>query len=229
MTSSLAKWFSLRQRLALFSPQRGLGWLTHRMVALLLLLAWWSLSREVYIIIGSQGLFPVEETMTRLQERGAGFWNLPTHFWLEGSTYYIHVWLYGAMAMAVLAFVGFFPRLNLLGSTLLYLGFCTVCRDMLSFQWDNLMIEMGLLAALTPSRKPAQIAIWMQRFLLFTMVSIRWIRLEPNGDQTSFSSHRENTGFKVAYSRRSIFISRMYLLVHLSIVQNETSGEAKRS
>ena len=48
------------------------------------------------------------------------------------------------------------PRLCFALSTLLYLSYATACRTFLSFQWDNLLLECGLLASFLPPGPPAR-------------------------------------------------------------------------
>ena len=56
-------------------------------------------------------------------------------------------WALLGAALAVAALFGWHPRLCFALSTALYLSYATVGRDFLSFQWDNLLLECGLLAA----------------------------------------------------------------------------------
>src|SRR6185503_5814511 len=54
-------------------------------------------------------------------------------------------------------------------STLLYLSYATACRVFLSFQWDNLLLECGVLAAFLPAHRPAPVAHLLFRVLLFKL------------------------------------------------------------
>jgi hypothetical protein len=53
--------------------------------------------------------------------------------------------------------------------TFLYLGYATACRAFLGFQWDNLLLEAGLLAAFLPVDRPAPLAHFLMRALLFKL------------------------------------------------------------
>ena len=61
------------------------------------------------------------------------------------------------------------PRLCFALSTLLYLSYVTITRDFLSFQWDNMLIECGFLAAFLRTDAPAPIAHFLFRVVLFKL------------------------------------------------------------
>ena len=66
-------------------------------------------------------------------------------------------WWAGAwlgVGLGLLALFRVVPRLCFLLSTLLYLSYASACRGFLAFQWDNLLLEVGLLAALLPAASP---------------------------------------------------------------------------
>ena len=70
------------------------------------------------------------------------------------------------------ALVGLWPRVCFALSTALYLSYATVGRDFLSFQWDNLLLECGLLAAFLPAGRrasPAPLVHLLFRLVLFKL------------------------------------------------------------
>ena len=74
-------------------------------------------------------------------------------------------------ALALAALCGLWPRLCFALSTALYLSYATVGRDFLSFQWDNLLLECGFLAALPAgaTRSPAPLVHFLFRLVLFKL------------------------------------------------------------
>jgi hypothetical protein len=75
---------------------------------------------------------------------------------------------------------------------LLYLSLATVGQDFLGFQWDNLLLETGLIAIFfapwsiipSPSREkpPSRAAIWMLRLLLFKLMFLSGVVKLTSGD-----------------------------------------------
>ncbi len=152
------------------SSGSAVAWIFHRLLALTFLVAWWSLGRQVEVLIGSHGLLPVEAYVTTTAPRvGLTFWNFPTAFWWGASDAVLRsgIWIGGALA--VVALVGVYPRLCFALSTLLYLSYATAARTFLSFQWDNLLLESGALAVFLPSDRNARWIHVLFRLLLFKL------------------------------------------------------------
>jgi hypothetical protein len=144
--------------------------LFHRLFAVVSLGAWLSLGSQVRVLLGSRGLLPVGEFMDAVRaDGGVTVFDLPTVFWrfhsdglLVGGT------ILGAL-LAVAALAGLRPRLCFALSTALYLSYAVVGRDFLSFQWDNLLLECGLLAAFLPAGRKAPLVHFLFRLLLFKL------------------------------------------------------------
>ncbi len=123
------------------------------------------------VLLGSRGLLPVAEFMDAVRADGrVGLFDLPTLLWrfhsdgaLVGGT------VVGA-ALSLAALLGWRPRLCFALSTALYLSYATVGRDFLSFQWDNLLLECGLLRRLpTDATRPAPVVHFLFRLVLFKL------------------------------------------------------------
>ena len=134
---------------------RGLG--------LIYFVAFLILVRQGRALIGAQGILPAARYLDSLasafQSRGAGFWRLPSVFWLSASD----AWLQGAAwlgllgALAVLAGFANAPLLALLWA--LYLSFTHVGQIFYGYGWDSLLCETGFLAIfLAPGWRPQQFA-----------------------------------------------------------------------
>ncbi len=141
-----------------------------RLFALVTLDAWLSLASQVRVLLGSRGLLPVGAFMDAVRaDGGVTFFDLPTLFWrfhsdglLVGGT------IVGAL-LAIAALGGLRPRICFALSTALYLSYAVVSRDFLSFQWDNLLLECGLLAAFLPADRKAPLVHFLFRILLFKL------------------------------------------------------------
>lgn len=130
-----------------------------------LLVAWWSLGRQLLPLVGSRGLLPVTEFIETLSQRPtANLFSHPTLFWWTQSDAALSAGPWLGASFALLAAFGLAPRLLLGLSAALYLSYVVVCRDFLSFQWDNLLLECALLSffaaprATLPSAAPIESA-----------------------------------------------------------------------
>lgn len=134
---------------------RGLG--------LIYAVAFLILVRQGEALLGAQGILPVAEFLDRvagqLGSRGAGFWRLPSLFWLSASDAWLQggAWLGFLGALAVLAGFGNGPLLGLLWA--LYLSFTHVGQIFYGYGWDSLLCEAGFLAIfLAPAWRPGELA-----------------------------------------------------------------------
>jgi lipase maturation factor/vitamin K-dependent gamma-carboxylase-like protein len=153
-----------------FGSGAAVGALFSRVFALVSLGAWLSLGTQIQLLVGSRGLLPYDELMRAVRgQPGISFLDLPTVFWwLHGDAALSAGVALGA-ALSLAALVGLGARLCFGLSTALYLSFALIGRDFLSFQWDNLLIECGLLAAFLPADAPAPLVHFLFRTLLFKL------------------------------------------------------------
>ena len=129
-------------------------WLFLRLLGLVYLCAFWSLGTQVRGLVGSDGIIPAQELMMSAHQwadaRGLGviarFLALPTVCWLgAGDLVLVSLCTIGA-ALSLFQIAGLASALVLPLLWLLYLSLSTVCGEFLSFQWDALLLETGLLA-----------------------------------------------------------------------------------
>ena len=105
--------------------------------------------------MGEHGILPAGRFLDWAHSiYGAGAYRLlPTLFWLDASDPALLTVAWTGAALGFLLMVGVRPRLLLVLLWLLYLSLSVVGQDFLSFQWDALLLESGLLAILwAPSR-----------------------------------------------------------------------------
>jgi lipase maturation factor 1 len=164
-------------------------------------------------LLGKNGILPAGELMSQagraLTDRGVGverYHLLPTLCWLGASDGFLK-WQCGigaALALGLIA--GIAPRVCLAGMWLLYLSLTTAGGEFLSFQWDNLLLETGLLAVffapgqilpwVSRERPPSRAALWLLRLLLFKLMFLSGVVKLASGDQawrhlTALTRHYE--------------------------------------
>jgi hypothetical protein len=134
------------------------------------LVAWLSLGVQIRALVGRRGLLPVADFVEAARAQNVASWlHLPTFFlWASSDAALLGGVVVGA-ALALAALLGLRRRLCFALSTLLYLSYVTVGRVFFSFQWDNLLLECGLLAALLPRERAAPAVHFLFRALLFKL------------------------------------------------------------
>ncbi|MEQ1852252.1 MAG: lipase maturation factor family protein [Chthoniobacteraceae bacterium] len=111
------------------------------------LVAFWSWGSQVRGLVGERGLFPVSEQLAALDPEQP-WWRTPTFCWLASgdASLLVQCWL-GAALSLVMA-LGFCPGACALLCWALYLSLMSVGETFANFQWDALLLEGSLLAAL---------------------------------------------------------------------------------
>ena len=172
-----------------------------RLLGVVYLVAFLSLGSQLDGLGGSRGILPAREYMRearqQLDEHGVGlrrYLLLPTLAWVSASDRFLRaLWVGGAvLAVALVAGVAPVPVLVLLWAA--YLSLTVIGRDFLSFQWDALLLEAGLLAVffaplgLLPARTgeapPSWISLWLLRWLLFRLTIGSGLVKLASGDPT---------------------------------------------
>jgi lipase maturation factor 1 len=142
--------------------------LFHRLLGGIYLVAWISLGVQIRVLIGRRGLLPIAEYLRLARVQGSPTpLSFPTFLWLDASDAALLWGIAVGVLLAVLVLLGRRPRLCLGLSAALYLGYATACRAFLGFQWDNLLIEAGVLGVLLPDDRPALLSHALMRLLLF--------------------------------------------------------------
>ena len=125
-------------------------WLFLRGLGAIYLIAFASLWVQVEGLIGPSGILPAEDLLDAARTRFGleRYRYFPTLFWLGAGSSAIHLGCGVGVVAAILVMIGVatLPCLVLLWA--LYLSLAVVSQDFLSFQWDTLLLETGLLATL---------------------------------------------------------------------------------
>ena len=126
-----------------------------RLLGVVYLAAFWSLATQIVGLIGHDGILPAAEYMDRARAFVAAenigldrYRLLPTLCWLSASDAVLRALCLGGVALAALLIIGILPVVVLPLLWIDYLSLSVVGRDFLSFQWDALLLETGLLAML---------------------------------------------------------------------------------
>ena len=162
-------------------------WLFLRLLGLAYLAAFWSLAVQTPGLIGHDGILPAREWVAAVRAwadaQGIGldrFHLFPTLCWFGSSDRFLEGLSIGGGALAALLVVGVAPTVLLPLLWLGYLSLVVVCGEFLSYQWDTLLLETGLLAIFVapltrwddPRRAvdPPRIARWLLWWLLFRLM-----------------------------------------------------------
>jgi hypothetical protein len=143
--------------------------LFHRLLAVVFGIAWLSLGAQVHVLMGSRGLLPLAPFIDAVRSQDFSLLEVPTIFLWASSDAALTGGIAAGLTLAAAAFFGLAPRLCFGLSTLLYLSYATAGRTFLAFQWDNLLLECGALAALLPRDAKARWAHVLFRVLLFKL------------------------------------------------------------
>jgi predicted DCC family thiol-disulfide oxidoreductase YuxK len=176
-------------------------WTFLRCLGVIYLIAFASLRGQIMGLIGSDGILPANLTMaaaTRQVTVEHIGWDryhlLPTLCWLDSSDGFLRFQCAAGIALSILLIFGIAPAPCLFLLWLIYLSLTSVSGVFLGFQWDNLLLETGLLALFFaplqllprgPSREgpPSRVALWLLRWLLFRLIfesgCVKWLSGEP--------------------------------------------------
>lgn len=170
-------------------------WLFLRLLGVVYLVAFASLAVQVTGLVGAHGILPAGAMLQWAHSTygRAAYQLLPTVFWLGSSDAALQLVAWGGAVLSVLLIVGVAPRLVLALLWLFYLSLSVAGQDFLSFQWDALLLETGVLAFLwAPSnwlpaaveRAPAPAVRWLLVFLVFKLMFLSGVTKLLSGDPT---------------------------------------------
>ena len=130
-------------------------WWFLRGLGLVYLVAFWSLHQQGPGLIGPEGILPAGDYLTELAASadasgvGAERYRLvPTLLWFSSEDAMLRGLTTVGIVLSVLLAAGVAPALVLPPLWVGYLSLTVGARDFLSFQWDGLLLEAGLLAML---------------------------------------------------------------------------------
>jgi predicted DCC family thiol-disulfide oxidoreductase YuxK len=169
-------------------------WVFLRGLGAIYLIAFLSLWLQVEGLVGSQGLQPASAWLDAVRERfgRAAYLQAPTLFWLSASDAVLWLGAVLGMAAAVALVMNRAPYLAALACWLGYLSYYSVGGVFLSFQWDILLLETGLLAILLAPRRlrprleyeppVSRTVVFLLRWLVFRLMLLSGIVKLTSGD-----------------------------------------------
>lgn len=163
---------------------RGLG-LVHLMA---LGSAW--VQREA--LIGERGILPAGEFLQYARAQGYGFGELPTLLWWWPTDVVLTALFVVGFAAALALVGGLIPRAALLVLFAVYLSLTSVGQAFFQFQWDALLLEGTLLAAvwapwawtLARGRESSDLGVVLLRFLVARLMFASGAAKLLSGDPT---------------------------------------------
>ena len=121
-----------------------------RLLGLVYLMAFLTLVNQGRGLIGAHGLLPaadfLDDVAAQLGGRGAGFWEMPTLFWLrrDRRAFIVGVgWVGVALSLAVMA--GYANALILAVLCALQISVVAIGQDFYGFGWEIQLVETGFL------------------------------------------------------------------------------------
>jgi hypothetical protein len=154
------------------SSRAAVRWLFLRALGAVYLIAFTSLRVQVLGLYGSRGIQPIRELLAALRaQAGRDAYQLaPSLLWLGSSDRDLVRLCRAGQLCALALLVGVAPGLMSVAAWALYLSFVSVGRGFLSFQWDALLLETGLHAALVArTGQPRWLASVLLRWLVFRL------------------------------------------------------------
>jgi uncharacterized membrane protein YphA (DoxX/SURF4 family) len=203
-------------------------WLLSRRIflgslGLVYLIAFASLWLQLDGLIGSHGISPAASYLEQVAEQlgTQRYLRVPSLFWLSAGDPVLHTACGLGVVAALLLVAGVAPGPSLALLWGLYLSLAAVAGEFLSYQWDTLLLEAGLLACfiapwrLRPgaswkSGVPAA-PLWALRWLLFRLVFTSGVGKLASGDPT----WRDLTALEFHYFTQPIPTWTSYYAHHL--------------
>lgn len=158
------------------------AWVLSKGIAFCFILAFLSLLPQIMGLYGKNGILSVQQFMFVLKEQTGPqrYYELPTIFWFNSSDTFLYA--IGALGLfaSTMALMGFCPPLMMMTAWVCYLSFVNAGQDFLGFQWDSLLLEVGVLAIfLTPwnfdwapwtAYQPTPFVRWLFWILVFKLM-----------------------------------------------------------
>ena len=181
-----------------FEPPRYqlITWLFLRLLGLTYLVAFISFAVQVSVLIGADGVLPLEYYLNAVKEQLGtdAFTRLPTLFWFSHVDGFIKFVCIAGIVLSLSLITGFLLRTSLVMLYVLYLSLVHGGQVFMSFQWDFLLLECGFLAIFLPWG--STIIVWLYRWLVFRFMFLGGVVKIVSGDKswdslTALSYHFE--------------------------------------
>ena len=168
-----------------------------RLLGVIYLVAFASISVQIEGLAGSQGILPIGERLADYaHDTGViRYFQVPTLFWLNASDLALTGTAITGCLAALLVILNFYSRAGLVIAFVLYLSLLHASQPFLNFQWDTLLLETGFLAIFLTPR--SRIVIWLFRWLLFRLRFMSGLSKLASGDPAWYGLTALDTYFEV--------------------------------
>ncbi len=167
-----------------YDPPRHdlVSWLFLRLLGLIFLSAFISFAVQADVLIGPNGVLPLSEYTAMLKERLGGdrFRYYLMVFWFGSGLFAVKAVCWGGALFSLLLVAGVLPQLSLAALYILYLSLFYAGQTFMTFQWDLLLIEAGLLGLVLAFAQKQ--GIWLLRFLTFRFMLASGLVKITSGD-----------------------------------------------
>ena len=176
-----------------FAHSRGLFL---RLLAVVYFIAFASLTPQIHALIGAEGLLPAETFFDRAYEIWGleAYYQLPSLVWLWPNDAFLTLICWFGIVLSIAGIAGVVPILTFAILWICYLSLTVAGQDFLSFQWDVLLLETGLLAIVySPNQcrlsfathtEPSKAGRWLIWSLAFKLTFLSGITKLLSGDET---------------------------------------------
>lgn len=167
-----------------------------RLLGLVYLFAFYSLHQQLPGLIGERGILPAGAFFETASEAlgESAYWRLPSLLWWWNGNTALMVLSWLGMAGSACLVLGLLPPIAAAIAWLMYLSLTVGGQVFLSFQWDGLLLECGLLAIVMapwvwrskPTKNPpvSRLAIFLLHWLLFRLMFssgyVKWASGDPS-------------------------------------------------
>lgn len=162
-------------------------WIFLRLLGIVFIVAFLSLSVQIKGLIGSNGIMPAHILLETAARSGIGFWQMPTVAWINSSDSALQLIPLIGTFFALLVILGIITAPALAICWLFYLSLMTIGGDFLLFQWDSLLLETSFLSIFfapwqlfeppwklfgkeASLRQPPAVILFLLRLLLFRLL-----------------------------------------------------------
>lgn len=212
-------------------------WLFLRALGLIHFVAFLSLSVQILMLNGKNGILPIVDALERVKEHygNDAFSVLPTVFWLNASDQAILGACIVGIVLSLLATLGILTGPAFLLLAVLYTSYGNASGEFMAFQSDGLIVEATVLALfmvpwcvcekplMSPAasvKQPSKLALVLMRFLLFRLMFaaglVKLLSGDPTWhDLTALSYHHETQPIPTPLAW---FLHHMPMVVHQSAV-----------
>lgn len=159
-------------------------------MAIIYLMAFASLWFQVDGLYGQGGILPLNSIQNYLHHSAGEevWWRWPSVLWWRTAVNWgagdwdLHLLCGLGVFSSLLMLWGALPKVTALVCWVSYLSFVSLGRDFMSFQWDALLLEAGLITLFHHPRDFPKFTLWCYRWLLFRLIFASGLAKVLSGD-----------------------------------------------